>query len=76
MRCFSVNKQSLPTYSVNDGQLSFKSYNEIEDFFDSIINHDGSRAYDSTAITRSNQMCVVLVPEHTLTYGPILLCLF
>lgn len=76
MRCFPVNKQSLPKYSENDGQLSFKSHNEIEDFFDSIINHDGSRAYDGTTITWSNQMCVVLVPEHTLTYGPIFLCLF
>ena len=76
MRYFSVNKQSLPPYSVNDGQRSFKSYDEIEDYFDSIINHDGRRAYDSTTITRSHQMCVVLVPEHTLTYGPSLLCLF
>ena len=78
MRRCSVKKQSLAKYSVNDGQLSFKSDNEMKDFFDSIINHSGSGAYAGITVTWSNQIYVMLVcvSEHTLTYDPILLCLF
>lgn len=40
MRRCSVNKQSFEKYSLNNGPLSFKSYDGTEDFFGNIVNHD------------------------------------